>query len=62
MLIELLINEDKPMSFKIVRISDKTSEMLDKLSEKRKEENAFVRTKQDLVAEAVIQLYKKEIK
>ena len=50
------------MKSKLVKVTPQTNELLDKLSEKRKEEGAFIRTKQDIVAEAVQALYKKEVK
>ncbi|QZI87785.1 hypothetical protein PODOV050v2_p0023 [Vibrio phage 66E30.1] len=45
-----------------VKVNPTTDEMLSKLSEKRKRENSFIRTKQDIAAEAIVALYKKEMK
>ena len=50
------------MKSKLVKITPQTNALLDKLSEKRKEEGAFIRTKQDIVAEAVQALFKREEK
>lgn len=45
-----------------VKVKPHVSEMLDKLAEKRKEENSFVKSKMDIVEQAVTALYKREIK
>ena len=45
-----------------VKVTTSTNKMLDKLSGKRKSEESLVRTKQDIAAEAIIYLYKKEMK
>ena len=45
-----------------IKVNEKTSEQLTALKEKRANEYALTRNKQDLVAEAVDALYKKEIK
>ena len=44
-----------------VKVNPNTDEMLSALSVKRKAEHAAVRTKQDIIAELVAGLYKKEV-
>ena len=46
----------------VVRIKPSTDKMLAELSVKRKSIDAIARTKQDIVAELVSALYKKEMK
>jgi hypothetical protein len=45
-----------------VKVNPSTDDMLNKLSEKRKREESFIRTKQDIAAEAIAALYKKEMR
>lgn len=45
-----------------IRTTEMTDYMLTKLSEKRKKDGAQIKTKQDIVCEAISNLYKKEIK
>lgn len=45
-----------------IKVNEKTSDQLTALKIKRSNEYSLIRTKQDLVAEAVDALYKKEIK
>jgi hypothetical protein len=45
-----------------VKVKPSTDKMLTELSEKRKGEEAFIKSKQDIAAEAIEILYKKEIK
>ena len=47
---------------KQVKVTPSTDEMIEKLSKQRKEKGAFNRSKQDIVAEAVESLFKKEVK
>ena len=46
----------------VVRVKPNTDKMLDELALKRKESHAFIKSKQDIVAEAVMALHKKEMK
>lgn len=45
-----------------VKVHQTTDQMLSELSKKRKHESSFIRTKQDIVGEAILALYKKEMK
>ena len=45
-----------------VRTNKRTDKMLSELSMKRKSQDSFIKSKQDIVAEAVEDLYKKEAK
>lgn len=45
-----------------VKVNPSTDQMLTKLSKKRKAEEAFIKTKQDIAAEAIKAHYKKEMK
>jgi len=45
-----------------VKVTSKTDSMLSELSKVRKESGELIRTKQDIVAELVLSLYKKELK
>ena len=45
-----------------VKITISTDKMLNELSAKRKNADELVRTKQDIAAEAIAVLYKKEMK
>ena len=45
-----------------VKIKPNTDKMLNELSEKRKNDEAFIKSKQDIVAQAVEAIYRKEIK
>lgn len=47
---------------KLVKVSLKTNDMIDEISKKRKEAGEFNRTKQDVIAEAIQSLHKKECK
>lgn len=47
---------------RVVKVTEQTDALLTELSQKRKSEGALVRTKQDIVAEAIQALYKKEMK
>lgn len=47
---------------KQVKLSNIVNDLLDAISEKRKNEESFIKTKQSIVAEAVIALHKKEFK
>jgi hypothetical protein len=45
-----------------IKINEATDQQLKELSKKRKGENAMIRTKVDILSEAVDRVYKKEIK
>ena len=45
-----------------VKVTQSTSDLLDELSVKRKAEGSFIKSKQDIAAEAIQALYKKEVK
>ena len=45
-----------------VKVKPSTDKMLTELSEKRKYEEAFIKSKQDIAAESIEALYKKEMK
>lgn len=45
-----------------VKVNPSTDKMLSDISSKRKKECSFIKTKQDIVSEAIAALYKKEIK
>ena len=45
-----------------VKVSENTSRQLTDLSKKRKDERSLIRTKQDIVADAIDKLHKKECK
>jgi len=45
-----------------VKVNPSTDQMLTEMSAKRKDENALVRTKTDIAAEAIAIQYKKEMK
>ena len=45
-----------------VKVNPSTDQMLNEMSSKRKGENALVRTKTDIAAEAIAIQYKKEMK
>lgn len=45
-----------------VKVKANTDKMLSELSDKRKGEESFIKSKQDIAAEAIEMLYKKEIK
>ncbi len=45
-----------------IKINERTSEQLTSLKKKRVEEFSIIKTKQDITAEAIETLYKKEIK
>ena len=47
---------------KQIKIEDVVNDLLNKLSDKRKEEGAFIKTKQDIVKELVLLQAKKELK
>lgn len=45
-----------------VKVKPSTDKMLSELSDKRKGEESFIKSKQDIAAEAIEALYKKEFK
>jgi len=60
-----MINQIKTREKKManqIKVNKLTDKMLSELSEKRKKEQRFIKSKQDINAEAVEFLYKKEMK
>lgn len=60
-----MINQIKTREKKManqIKVNKLTDKMLSELSEKRKKEQRFIKSKQDINAEAVELLYKKEMK
>ena len=47
---------------KVVKVSVQTDKLLTELSKKRKEAGSLVRTKQDILSEAITALYKREMR
>lgn len=45
---------------KLVKVSISTNKLIDEISSKRKKAGEFNRTKQDVIAEAILALHKKE--
>jgi hypothetical protein len=47
---------------RVVKVSEKANDMLTEISKKRKADGSLVRTKQDILAELIQSLHKKECK